>query len=87
MGEAPAEKKRLVRLIIMCDAFGMDRDTRIDLANQFLNRDAHPAGRITSFNHLAADEIERMIDGMECAALVAHICLERNAGRSVTWST
>jgi len=67
-----------IRLLIMCKAFGITRDERIELARHILARDEH---LLTSFNDLDDHDLERMLDAMTGATLVAHLCLERRAGR------
>lgn len=71
-----ARRRVLVRTLIVFDTFGFDRAMRLDLATTFLNR-----ASTSSFNDLPTDELIRLRDGMECAALVAKACMDRAARR------
>lgn len=71
---APLERHRkmMQKLLIVCKAFALTRDDRLDIARHICRRD-----NITSFNDLTTEELGRMLDAMEGATLVAHICLLR----------
>ncbi len=65
-------RKMRAKLLIVCKAFGLTRDDRLDIATHLLRRD-----NISSYNDLTIDEVARMLDALEGAVLVAHICLNR----------
>lgn len=76
-GHKSREQRMLERLQIMCKAFGLTRDDRLELADQLLRRpDNMP---ITSYSQLNAEELQRMLDGLTGAVLVAHLVRERQA--------
>lgn len=65
-------RKMRAKLLIVCKAFALTREDRLDIAQHLLRRD-----NITSYNDLTIDEVARMLDALEGAVLVAHICLNR----------
>lgn len=65
-------RKMRAKLIILCKAFSLTRDDRIELARTLLRRD-----NIASYNDLTIDEVARMLDALEGAVLVAQVCLNR----------
>jgi hypothetical protein len=78
------QRRKIEKLLITFEAFSIGRDDRIALAETLLHRpnDRPP---ITSFNDLTDHELDRMLDAMAGAALVAHLCLDRRAGRKPAW--
>lgn len=78
--EAPKDRmtRMLQKLLIMTRAFGLTRDDRLEIANQVVWRpDNMPP--ITSYSQLSEQELERMLDAMTGAVLVAHIVRQRQA--------
>jgi hypothetical protein len=78
-------RRKLARLLITCRAFGINRDDRLALANTLLYRPPEQPP-IQSFNDLTDSELDRMLDAMEGAALVAHLVTERRAGTRPAWA-
>lgn len=72
----PRVERMRTKLLIMFKSFGINREARLELARQIVWRDD-----VTSFNDLSEDELGRVLDAMTGATLVAHLCLERRAGR------
>lgn len=58
----------------MCNAFGLTRGERIEIATTMFNRD------IDSFSALTVDEIARLRDAMYGATLVCVIQIEKRKG-------
>lgn len=75
----PRVERMRIAALIMFRAFGIDRDDRLELARQILHLDEH---KLTSFNDLDELQLGRVLDAMTGATLVAHLCLNRRAGRT-----
>lgn len=73
------EQRMLESLLITCKAFGLTRDDRLEIADQILRRpDNMP---LTSYSQLTEPELQRMLDAMHGAVLVAHIVRQRQTRR------
>ena len=69
----------MLRCFSLCNAFGMTRPERLDLATTFLDR-----ASTSSFNDLSPIELARLRDGLECAAFVCKMQMDRRAAAKVT---
>jgi hypothetical protein len=74
----PRDERMRTKALIMFRAFGIDRDSRLELTRQILHLDDH---QCQSFNDLDEAQLARVLDAMTGATLVAHLCLDRRAGR------
>lgn len=61
-------------IMATCGAFGLTRPMRLEIAATFLNRN------LDSFSDLCPDELSRLRDAFDGAALVASVCMERRRG-------
>lgn len=59
----PAARRR--KLFVLADELGLSRDERIELSQYLLRRD------IVSWKHLDDHQVDRMLDALEGAMLVA----------------
>lgn len=59
------------KLFGYADTFGMTRQERIDLAEMILRRD------VTSWKDLNSEQVNRLLDAFEGAALIMHLLQTR----------
>lgn len=62
------------RVFMLCNAFGMNREDRLELASVFLDRN------VDSYSDLDPAELSRLRDGLECAAIVCMFQMQRRSG-------
>lgn len=61
---AEARARSVRRFFAIAGRYGLTDDERHELASQFLGRD------VSSFRQLTVEEIDRLIDGLRCAAFL-----------------
>lgn len=70
----PAWLRSRRRIFMICNAFKLDRQDRLEVATMLLNRN------VESYADLSPAELHRLRDGFEVAVVVCKIQIERRSG-------
>lgn len=70
----PAWVRARRRVFAICNAFDLDRQDRLEVATVLFDRN------VDSYADLSPDELHRLRDGFEVAAIVCKIQMERRRG-------